>query len=456
MRGRIFLLCIVLLGGCSKKPAPEPQQLEKAPVAPQARQADVEPQPPNAPLPPARGFQDVRRPTPRPSPHVPMMMPKDVFRAIAVQADGKILAGGSAYNGTNDDGLLMRFLPDGKVDPSFAGGSGIREAFGDEEDQFFAIGIQKDGRVLAAGSSSLGRRNFFILARYRPDGKLDGTFATNGKAVTEIQTMRDAARCMAILDDGRILVAGSTSNDPDGGDNDFAVARYTAEGLPDPTFGRDGNATVDFDEGDDIANCMAIQRDGKVIVAGNSAKSGRSALALVRFNSDGKRDTSFGRRGKVITTLGGRNGIVTGIALQSDGKIIVAGSVYGEGRRDVILVRDNPDGSSDGEFGDEGRVITEVGDSVDANCLVLQADGRMIVAGAATSGQRYGFCVLRYSPSGKFDGRLETFGNVTGASEAAESFGHAVALERDGAILVAGASTDEKGKKASVVRYKGN
>lgn len=455
MRGHTFLLCLALLAGCSRKPAPVAVQTEKADAAWSAERG-VDWESPNYSLPAARGFLDVRPPAPRPTPHAAMVMPKEVFRSIAVQADGRILAGGSASNGKNEDGLVMRFLPGGQVDDSFGGANGVREAFGDEEDEYFAIGLQNDGRVIAAGSSSLARRNFFILARYTQRGDLDRSFATNGKAVTEIGAMRDAARCMQIQDDGRILVAGSSSNDADGGDNDFAVVRYTAGGALDPTFAQEGKATVDFEEGDDVANCIALQKDGKAIIAGNSVKSGRSVLALVRLNADGKRDTTFGRRGKVLTELPGKNGIATGVVLQSDGKMIVVGSIYGGGRRDVILLRYNPDGSADGDFGMDGRVIAEAGESVDGNCVLLQPDGKIIVAGASSDGHRYGFCAFRFLPSGKLDVRLAEPEKLRGASARGDSFGYAATVERDGGILVAGASSDEKGRKASIVRYRGD
>lgn len=261
---------------------------------------------------------------------------------------------------------------------------------------------------------------------------------------------------MVIQSDGRILVAGSSSNDADGGDNDFAVARYTKGGLLDPTFGQGGKTLVDFEDGDDIANCIALQNDGKVIIAGSSEKSGKRVLALARFNPDGRRDLTFGKRGKVVTEFEGRNGIATGVSLLSDGRIIIVGSVYSGGRRDVFLVRYHPNGGIDEKFGEGGKVITKIGNSADANGVVIQHDGKMIVAGAATDGHRYGFCVLRYLESGKLDVRLETPGNVRAASEKGDDFGYAVALDRNGDILVAGVSMDVKGAKALLVRYKGN
>ncbi len=335
---------------------------------------------------------------------LPEVKPRDAIRALALQPDGKILAAGSAFNGKDDEGILRRFFPGGESDAAFGGAAGIRVSFADEDhDQLLAVGVQTTGRVVAAGVSSLGGRSFFAMAGFTAEGVLDESFGTKGKVVTEIQTNRDAARCLAIQADDGILLAGSSSDDRDGDHNDFAIARYTRNGQLDSTFGNEGKVTVDFDGGDDVANCMALQSDGKFLVAGGSAVDGKSVVALARFEPGGKRDFSFGKRGKVIAAVEGRKAYASGIALTNRGQIFVAGAAFEAGTREAILLGFEANGAEDKSFGTDGRSITRAGVSIDANALAIQKDGKLIVAGAATDGRHYGICVLRFLSSGRAD-----------------------------------------------------
>jgi uncharacterized delta-60 repeat protein len=162
--------------------------------------------------------------------------------------------------------------------------------------------LQPDGKSIAAGVTVKTDADFdFALARYNPDGSLDPGFGTGGKVTTDFFGHRDEASGVALESDGRILVAGSTETGPDQQSSDFALTRYTPDGSLDTTFGSGGRVVTDFAGGLDQARAILIQPDGRIVVAGFAGKSsGGSGGALARYNSDGSPDPSFGSSGRVI------------------------------------------------------------------------------------------------------------------------------------------------------------
>src|SRR2546426_2863336 len=169
-------------------------------------------------------------------------------------------------------------------------------------------------------------------------GDLDATFGIGGRVLTDFGG-GDRARAVALQADGKIVVAGSSSAGAVGAD--FALARYNPGGSLDPTFGSGGRVLTDFGV-DDEARAVALQADGKIVVAGGF---GGAFFALARYNPNGTLDTSFGSEGRVFTNFGGRDG-ARALALQADGKIVAAGftsSGFGVRRR-CALAPDRPGG----------------------------------------------------------------------------------------------------------------
>ena len=198
--------------------------------------------------------------------------------------------------------------------------------------------MQKDGKIVVAGSSNAGGSNDFALARYTKSGVLDASFGTGGKVLSDLgSASNDQAYAVAVQKDGKIVVAGYSDA---GGSNDFALVRYTKGGVLDASFGTGGKVLSDLGSAsDDGANAVAVQKDGKIVVAGSSDAGGSYDFALARYTKGGALDASFGTGGKVLTDLGGSNDEGSAVAVQKDGKIVVAGYSNAGGSDDFALAR---------------------------------------------------------------------------------------------------------------------
>jgi uncharacterized delta-60 repeat protein len=207
---------------------------------------------------------------------------------VRVASDGKIVVGGGTGNypfGASDF-LLLRYNADGSLDPSFGSGGIVTTDFGGS-DTAFAIGLTADGKIVAGGATNSSDPGDFAVARYNPDGSLDTSFGSGGRATTDVASgSNDNGNGVVVLPDGRVVVAGITSSAPNA--SAFAVVRYTAAGAVDPTFGSGGRATASFGNPINNAFDIAAQPDGKLVVAGGTADFSRgvSDFALARFLGD--------------------------------------------------------------------------------------------------------------------------------------------------------------------------
>jgi uncharacterized delta-60 repeat protein len=263
-------------------------------------------------------------------------------KAIALQADGKIVAAGAGPRHF----ALARYTSDGQLDASFGPGGVVVTNVG-REDAAEAIAVQADGRIVVAGWSE----TVIALARYLPSGQLDATFGTDGKVVTNAGgDDYDGAEAVGVQLDGKIVVAGWTGPRFPGA----VLSRFTSAGEPDASFGRRGVAT-----GPGEATALAIQRDGRIVIAGdenyaaNPCCSGRYVyqVALLRYTQRGRPDRTFGHRGAVLTrrprcarVKNAADLRVRALAIRTNGKMVVAGGCGREGRRDFLLVRYTRDG----------------------------------------------------------------------------------------------------------------
>ncbi|HYE16313.1 MAG TPA: hypothetical protein VD968_17880 [Pyrinomonadaceae bacterium] len=332
----------------------------------------------------------------------------DYARALAIQPDGKIVVAGYADLPSSEccfsyDFALARYNSDGTLDTTFDGDGKLTTDFFGDQDYAVALAIQPDdGKIVAAGSAreivgfNTASRSYFALARYNPDGSLDSSFNLDGKATVSNSFpfgVGGYLTCVAIQPDDGKIVAGGQVLQFDVHDvmperwTDFALLRFNPDGSPDPGFGTFGQVTTDFSNSSDNAYDLALQSDGKVVMAGSSYNGGRAKFALVRYNPDGSLDSSFGAGGKVATDFG-VPGVAVGIAIiQLDGveKIVVSGS--------EILARYNVDGTLDTDFNGDGSVIPAFA----ARHLAIQPDGRMVTAGLVRqTGTRDDFALARY------------------------------------------------------------
>ena len=338
--------------------------------------------------------------------------------AMAIQADGKIVVAG--FSGSSPLTLtITRYNTNGSLDSTF-GGDGIETPFStsvwnnSEQDPSSAnaISIQADGKILVAGS----RSNYFRITRLNTNGSLDTTFGGYGSVLTFIFNNSEndgvSANAIDLQADGKIVVAGSGySGIIEIEHSFFALTRHNTNGSLDGTFGPLGTpgivTTSITNEGYSSANAVAIQADGKIVVAGYSVNNlGNTVFALSRHNTNGSLDNTFGTAGVITTNL--LDGIANDISIQSDGKIVVAGYSSSSGPQSLFsLTRYNTNGSLDNTFGNVGIVTTSIGVNSLARGIALQTDGKIVVTGGSDNT----FAVVRYNNS--LTGDISEYSNIS-------------------------------------------
>ncbi len=357
---------------------------------------------------------------------------------VAIQPNGRIVAVGYTDNGPEYDFAVARYNSTGSLDSGFGVGGVVSTSFTTTGDYAYGVVIQSDGKIVVAGNAYNTNLPDFAVARYNSNGSLDTSFDTDGKDTTAFGA-DDIGRAVALQTDGKIVIAGYTNAS---GNDDFAVLRYNSNGSLDTSFDTDGRVTTAFTSNDDQARAVLIQPDGKIVAAGYRFGGNLPDFAVARYNSNGSLDTSFSGDGLASKAFGGDD-YAYAAARQSDGKIVLAGCTNASGNDNVALTRFNSDGTLDTTFGTSGEVITAVHAS-NYDCaygVAIQSDGKIVVTGYYGTG---GFLavaifVARYNSNGTLDTGFGSGGIVT-TSLTGSDLGLAVAIQSDGKIVVAGGS----------------
>ena len=219
----------------------------------------------------------------------------DYGLSVALQPDGKIVVSGHSYIGSWDS-AVVRYNTDGTLDNTFGGDGKVITALGSTQEGCYAVALQPDGKILLAG----GSEGDFAVVRYNADGTLDNTFGGDGMVTTDIGGDPEWGWALVLQPDGKVVVSGQSTL----GTGDFAVVRYNADGTLDNAFGGDGMVTTDFYGHVDVGRSVAVLLDGKILVAGLARSTTSDGLyAVVRYNADGTLDGTFGTGGKVSTDL---------------------------------------------------------------------------------------------------------------------------------------------------------
>ncbi len=322
----------------------------------------------------------------------------DRINAIAIQADGKIIAAGF----TDTFFGLIRYDTNGTIDTSFGvfGDGKVRQPVaGGGSAQVNAVAIQSDGKIVVAGRAGdqVAHTLDFAILQFNTDGTLDTSFGTGGGTNVDFFAGNDAAFALVIQADGKIVAAGSASRG-DATSPDFALVRLNADGSFNTTFGTGGKVTTDFSASLDGIYGLALQTDGKIVAAGFTfiEVENDDNFALARYDSDGNLDATFGMGGKVITEFSGTGTTdeAHAVLVQPDGAIVAAGIVQTDSNGfDFAVVRYLADGSLDSDFGSGGKVTTTFAAADDFDqALTLQPDGKLIAAG----GSNGDFAAARY------------------------------------------------------------
>jgi uncharacterized delta-60 repeat protein len=313
--------------------------------------------------------------------------------AVALQRDGKIVVAGSATlpNAGNQQAIaLVRYNSNGTIDTSFNGDGFILGVLG----RAFAVAVDSHDRIVIAGDTPRAGPDFgdFLVARFKPDGSADTTFGQTGSNVTDVGGVTNEAHGLVVLPGDALLVSGFAPivrsnvngvdivSDPLG-----AAVRYQENGFPDPTFGPDGRVAL---PGDNVGRGLAVQSDGKVILAG-SVNVGTPLVPLNRFAvmrllANGQIDASFGNGGRVQTSFTDRGDDALAVALQTDGKIVAAGRSSGQTNSNFAVARYDSLGNPDPSFNQDGKLTIDFFGFTDiTENIAIQGNGRIVVGGLA-------------------------------------------------------------------------
>jgi uncharacterized delta-60 repeat protein len=386
--------------------------------------------------------------------------------SVAVQPDGKLVVAGTSTYGSSTAFAAARYDTNGTLDTTFGTKGTLRRAIvgGDgTRDEAATVLVQPDGNIVLGGGSSGPSGEAFAITRVDSIGTPDTKFGVNGAARTELGGFIGpaVARSMALQSDGKIIVAGISNMIPNS--SSFAVARFTSGGVLDHSFNAIGMTTtlIAGGTGKDIGAAVAVQSDGRIVVAGNSSGPGYSAIAAVRYNTNGSLDNTFGTGGTLMTPADGGSGSNTAnaVAVQADGKIVIAGTSQNGSASGFLLNRLNTNGSLDNLFGTNGTVVTSVAGGSSQNfgsAVALQPDGKIVVAGGSTVGSTSTFAVARYNANGTLDNTFGQSGTITTSIDGSDRTGDdgsSVVLQPDGKIVVAGTCHVSSGSQFAVARF---
>lgn len=356
----------------------------------------------------------------------------NAYANVAVQPDGKIVTCGTrTMNGlSGHDFLIARFNGDGTPDTSFSfdGKTTIDFDGGTGQDQCYGIAVQPDGKIVAVGFTRGGDPNSdrFALARMNNDGTLDTSFGAGSGKTTVAFAGRSGANTVVLQGNGRIVAAGhmhtSASN------VDFAVARLLPDGTRDASFNLSGTVVIPFDlpghGTDDEATCIAIDREGRIVVGGTAGIGVNGAeFAAARLLANGALDADFDADGRIAIDFGlaPAGSDVAGMTIQRDGRVLLAGLVdtapTGPSNYDMAVVRLQPDGTLDGAFGVGGKTLvpfdltTNGQDS--ASGILEQGNGRLMMVGYALTSTSFRGAAARLKRDGSLDEQFGAFGKQT-------------------------------------------
>jgi len=367
------------------------------------------------------------------SDHVNIQQP-----TAAIQPDGKIIVAGS--NGkVNEDFILARFNTNGSLDKSFGNGGVIITDLGSDDDIPYAVVVQNNGRIIAAGQSFVNGVSQFALIRYNPNGTTDMSFGKKGIVFTNFGNT-SSINALALNPNGKIIAVGNYFN---GSNGDFAIAQYNSDGTLDPSFNGTGEVVADFGNSDNAVSA-AIQKDGMIVVGGYYVDASyNSHFEIARFQASGSLDVSFNGSGYTTTDFGNSQDYLAAIAIQSNGGIVAGGYTYDvNGISDLALARFTSQGAIDNNFGNAGRQVTNIDGGYDfMNCLLVQSNGKILSGGYNSSGANY-LTLVQYNTNGTLNTDFGSGGYIIGYYPAKDITYSNVFVQTDEKLVTNGQTYD--------------
>ena len=394
---------------------------------------------------------------------VPVGFGPDYGHSIIQQADGKLVVAGSSNYGSDSDFSLVRLNSNGDIDSSFGTEGKLILPVGLSFDHGYTVIQQADGKLVVAGSSFTGSVNDpdYSLVRLNADGSLDSKFGTSGKLSLSMWASYRTGANVIQQTDGKLVAVGTIFS---GSHSSFSIVRLNIDGRPDSTFGADGELNLPVGSSFDYGNSVIQQADGKLVVAGTSDNgTNYYDFSLVRLNIDGTLDNTFGISGKQLIPAGLGFNSGSYVIQQSDGKLVMLGTSYYGGSADFMVVRLNTDGSLDDTFGIGGKQLIPVGLGTDwSSSIIQQADGKLVVAGTSENGSDSDFSLVRLNSDGSLDEtfavksigvkKIITSGKLLLPVGLGDDDARSVIQQTDGKLVLAGSSWSGTDSDFSVIR----
>lgn len=385
---------------------------------------------------------------------------EEIAYSVALYPDGRAILAGIAENAQgNFDFALMRITADGLPDNSFGDKGRVFTDFSQDNDHGDVVLLQADEKIIVAGTTTPdGFESDFALARYLPNGTLDSTFGINGKVIQPIGAFSEAVFDAFLQPDGKIVVAGNVYDFSF--DADYAIARYLPDGTLDYSFGDKGIVVFDFDAPYDLCTAITLQPDGKIVAAGIYSKDFLSQVSALRLLPNGTVDSTFGNNGTVLVPVGDYGVYCTDVQIQPDGKLLLSGMVEDVDYRDFFVLRLQSNGALDPSFGNAGITITSGSDKDDNSyAMALKPNGGFVLVGKSYAPNKTtDLSILQYTAAGALDPFFENGGIVQIDNGSSEENAYMMLVQADGKIVVhasakPGRWTSIKGQEVGFLRY---
>ncbi len=346
----------------------------------------------------------------------------------------------------------------GLLDQTFGTGGKVKISISNCNSECRAMVLQTDGKMVLAGSNYSCSNTRMALIRLNKNGSLDNSFGVGGNVIDTFPGIYvSQAHAVAVQSDGKIIVGGEAQ---DGTGSDLILVRYNSDGTRDNTFGNSGVVITDLGSTQESCYSLAIQPDGKIITGGHIIQNNKTDALLIRYNTQGAIDSSFGTNGISTISLGSTLwGAIFTIKIQPNGKIVVSGRETGATNNyKFLLMRFNVNGFLDSSFGANGINITSIGDINDTRDMAIQNDGKIIQAGYARFGSDGEYALVRFNNDGTIDNSFGVSGIVT------SYFGLvnqgdvicSIKIQQDGKVIACGETTKTSFGDIALVRYKPN
>jgi len=322
----------------------------------------------------------------------------------------------------------------------------VQDRAGTDADATWAMALQDDGKIILGGSvyNQLTTVDDYALVRLNSDGTADNTFGTGGLVMTDIDGNWDNAYDMVLQDDGKILLAGEGYTNSN---RKVCVVRYNTDGTLDASFGTGGIAINAIGCGEERTRAIALQADGKIIVAGYFNEGINDQTFVTRFNSDGTVDNTFGNNGTATLDIAGNEDRFWTLYVLPDGKILAGGTTDPADDPATMIFKYLSDGTLDNSFGSNGMALNNFGVNDFLKDMIVDDDGKILTAGGGFS-----FELIRFLDTGYPDTDFGTNG-IVNTSIGNFCFAHSICLQANGRIVVSGHSNDGNDYDLAVARY---